>query len=138
MLTAITIVKTIIGSSILIVPYTINQLGYFFGTIIFLSALAINQFGTLLLLKAKNLSGHSNYATIFFSIWNSNLSRAIGFLLIFLNNVGFCTYLHTQASPKPSFSNRPSGRSSKIPSPTLRFWTPSTPSPTSWPSSLLQ
>ena len=90
-LTSITIVKTIIGSSILIVPYTISQLGYLFGTIVFLSALAINQFGTLLLLKAKNLSGHSNYATIFNSIWESRVSRGIGYMLIFLNNIGFCT-----------------------------------------------
>ena len=93
MLTSITIVKTIIGSSILIVPYTINQLGYLFGIIIFMTALIINQFGTLLLLKAKNLSGHSNYATIFNSIWQSNISRGIGFVLIFINNIGFCKFL---------------------------------------------
>ena len=90
MLTSITIVKTIIGSSILIVPYTFNQLGYIFGIIIFMAALVINQFGTLVLLKAKNLSGRSNYATILFTIWKSNVSRGLGFILIFLNNVGFC------------------------------------------------
>jgi hypothetical protein len=66
-------------------------MGWLFGTIVFLAAAGINQFGTELLLKAKNLSGHSNYATILYHIWKNNISKGFGFLLIFLNNIGFCT-----------------------------------------------
>lgn len=90
-MTAVTIVKTVIGSSILTIPFTISQMGWLFGTLLFLGAIVINQFGTELLLKAKNLSKHSNYATILHSIWRNNFSKGFGFLLIFLNNIGFCT-----------------------------------------------
>lgn len=61
-----TIVKTVIGSGILAIPFTMSKLGYVFGTIIFLLAGCVAQFGSILLLKAKNLSHHSNLATIFY------------------------------------------------------------------------
>lgn len=63
------IIKTVIGSGIIAMPYTINKMGWVFGTILFAAAGMANQFTSVLLIKAKNLSGHSNYSTIFYSIW---------------------------------------------------------------------
>ena len=91
MLTAITIAKTVIGSAILSIPYVVKEMGYVFAIIMFLVAMCLNQFGTVLLLKAKNLSKHSNYATIFYEIWPSRMAKGLGSILIFLNNIGICT-----------------------------------------------
>ena len=66
-------------------------MGYVFAIIMFGVAMALNQFGTVLLLKAKNLSKHSNYATIFYEIWPSRMAKGLGSILIFLNNIGICT-----------------------------------------------
>ena len=90
LLTVTIIVKTIIGASILAMPYTFNQMGYVFAIIIVLGSLAVNQFGSLLLLKAKNMSRHSNYTSLFFAVWKSKAAKAIASLLIILNNYGFC------------------------------------------------
>ena len=68
----------------------IGQMGWLFGTFIFVLAAIVNQYGSNLLLKAKNMSGHSNYATILHYIWENSISKGMGFLLIFLNNIGFC------------------------------------------------
>jgi amino acid permease len=64
-----TVVKTVIGSGILAIPFTIAKMGYVFGIAIFLVAGALSQYGSILLIKAKNLSRHSNYSTIFYVIW---------------------------------------------------------------------
>lgn len=90
MLTVTTIVKTVIGSSILAIPYSMSQLGYVFGTMVFLVATIMTHFGTILLLKAKNLSRHSNYSTILYNIWNSRIVKGLGSLFILLNNLGIC------------------------------------------------
>ena len=84
------IVKTVIGSGILTIPYTLNHLGYLFGTFLFFGAVFLNQFGSLLLLKAKNLSKHSNYSTILYEIWPSRISKGIGSAIIFLACMGVC------------------------------------------------
>lgn len=65
-LTTMTIVKTVIGSGILAIPYTMAKMGYVFGIIVFILAGSVAQYGTVLLLKAKNLSHHSNLSTIFY------------------------------------------------------------------------
>jgi hypothetical protein len=83
-------------------------LGWVFGTGVFLAAAALTQFGSLLLLKAKNLSRHSNYSTIFYEIWKSKFAKGIGSIIIFLNNIGICKKTSTQASPSSSFSRSPS------------------------------
>ena len=91
MLTVTTVVKTVIGSGILAIPITVSKLGWVMALLVFAGSLALAQMSTLLLLKAKNLSGHSNYASIFYHIRQSRLSKAIGSIVIFLNNVGICT-----------------------------------------------
>ena len=90
-LTVMTIVKTVIGSGILAIPFTMAKMGYLFGIIIFLLAGTVAQYGTVLLLKAKNLSRHSNLSTIFYEIWRSKVAKSIGSIVIFLNNIGVCT-----------------------------------------------
>jgi hypothetical protein len=69
-----------------------SKLGFVMGTIVFLIAGAAAQFTSVLLLKAKNLSRHSNYSTIFYEIWRSKIAKGIGSILIFLNNIGICIH----------------------------------------------
>ena len=91
LLSVTTIIKTVIGSGILTIPYTTYRLGFLMSIFLFLGAALLNQFASLLLLKSKNISGHSNYATIFYSIWPSKLSKGFGSLIIFITNLGVCT-----------------------------------------------
>lgn len=93
-----TIVKTVIGSSILAIPYSMSQLGYAFGTMVFVVAMILTHFGTTLLLKAKNLSRHSNYSTILFKIWESRIAEGLGSLFILLNNLGICNWVTMKVS----------------------------------------
>ena len=89
-LTITVIVKTIIGAGILTIPYTAYRMGYVLSIILFVGAAVMNQFATLLLLKAKNLSHHSNYATIFYEIWPSKIAKSLGSIFIFLTGLGIC------------------------------------------------
>ena len=80
-------------------------MGYGLVIILFIFALMLNQFGSVLLLKSKNLSKHSNYATIFYEVWRSKLSKGLGSILIFINNIGICNcksiqVLHNSSSSK--------------------------------------
>ena len=61
-----TIIKTVIGSGILSMPFTVAKMGWIFASLIFVGAAVLTQFGSLLLLKAKNMCRHSNYSTIFY------------------------------------------------------------------------
>ena len=89
-LTATIIIKTTIGSGIISLPYTISSLGYVFALILFAVFFCMNQFASVLLLKAKNLSKHSNYSTILNYIWPSDGSRIFGSAIIFVDNLGTC------------------------------------------------
>ena len=60
----------------------------------------LNQLSSILLLKSKNLCGHSNYATIMHAIWTNNASKVFGSLIIFLDNLGVCKHIITQVSWK--------------------------------------
>ena len=86
-----TVVKTVIGAGILGIPYAMSKLGFVMGIIVFLISGALAQFGSILLLKAKNLSHHSNYSTIFYEVWRSKIGKGMGSAFIFLNNIGICT-----------------------------------------------
>jgi amino acid permease len=90
MLTTVMIIRTIIGGAILGLPYVVSKCGVVFATIVTFFATAANQFSSDLLLKAKNLSGHSNYSTILYHIYNHKFSKALGSILIFLNSIGVC------------------------------------------------
>lgn len=89
-LTATIIIKTTIGSGIISLPYTISTLGYVFAIILFVLFFSLNQFASVLLLKSKNLSKHSNYSTILNYIWPSDASRIFGSAIIFIDNLGTC------------------------------------------------
>lgn len=97
MLTVTTVMKTVIGAGILSLPYTISKLGYIFSLIVFALVISLTQFSCYLLLRAKNLSRHSNYSTIMYHIFRSKGSQIFCSLLILLNNLGICKYLLKQA-----------------------------------------
>ena len=85
------IVKTVIGSGILTIPYVMNTMGFILCIFLFFLSAVLNQFGSILLLKAKNLSRHSNYSTIFYSIWPNKMAKGIGSAIIFIACAGVCT-----------------------------------------------
>lgn len=96
-LTTTIIVKSTIGAGIIALPFTFSKLGYVLGPIAFLVFLAMNQFCSVLLLKSKNLSRHSNFSTILYYIWHSDVSRIFGSALIFIDNLGTCIHKDMQA-----------------------------------------
>jgi amino acid permease len=97
MLSITIIIKSIIGAGIISLPYTMSRLGYLFTIAVFLVFGTLNQLCCSLLLRAKNLSGHSNYSTIMGYIWGNTLSKFFGSLIIFLDNFGTCNPLITEA-----------------------------------------
>jgi amino acid permease len=99
-LTVTTIVKTVIGSGILGLPFTVSKCGYVFAIIVFAIATAVTQLGSVLLLKAKNLSGHSNFSTIFYHIYQNKVCKSLGSILIFCNNLGICTVKNIHRYPR--------------------------------------
>jgi amino acid permease len=90
LLTVTTIIKTVIGSGILGLPFTVSKCGWLFASVVFVLATVVTQFGSVLLLKAKNLSGHSNFSTILYHIYQNKFCMSLGSILIFLNNMGIC------------------------------------------------
>ena len=84
--------KTVIGSGIITMPYTIDKMGWVFGTILFIAAGSVNQFTSVLLIRSKNLCGHSNYSTIFYSFWKNKLAKCIAYLVVFPGNIGVCKF----------------------------------------------
>ena len=89
-LTTTIIVKSTVGAGIIALPFTFSKLGYVLGPIAFIAFLLMNQFCSVLLLKSKNLSRHSNFSTILYYIWHSDASRIFGSALIFIDNLGTC------------------------------------------------
>lgn len=90
LLTVTTIMKTVIGAGILSLPFTISKLGYVFALIVFGIVISLTQFSCYILLKAKNLSRHSNYSTIMYHLFRKKWSQVFCSLLILLNNIGIC------------------------------------------------
>jgi amino acid permease len=82
--------KTIIGTGIISLPMVMNKLGYLFGVFVYILAIAINQFTSIMLLKAKNLSRHSNYSSIMCHLFNSKLAKAGSSFMVMINNLGIC------------------------------------------------
>ncbi len=83
-------VTTVIGAGILSLPLTVSRLGYLLSLIVIVIAIAAIQFSCVLLLKAKNLSKHSNYSSIAYYIFRTKLAKAVCSLMILLNNTGIC------------------------------------------------
>lgn len=90
LLTVTTIMKTVIGAGILSLPYTISRTGYALGLILSLLIIAIIQFNAVMLLKAKNLSKHSNYHSISYHIFRTKLAQIMCSAAILINNAGIC------------------------------------------------
>ena len=109
-LTTTIIVKSTIGAGIIALPFTFSKLGYVFGPIVFMIFLVMNQFCTILLLKSKNLSRHSNFSTILYYIWHSDASRIFGSALIFIDNLGTCVSINMQVFLSLSSSKHPFAR----------------------------
>lgn len=82
--------KTVIGAGILSLPLTVSKLGYGLSLIIFLIITSIIQFCSVLLLKSKNLSKHSNYSSICYHIFRTKLAQVLCSVMILLNNTGIC------------------------------------------------
>lgn len=82
--------KTVIGAGILSLPYTMSRLGYVMALIMFLFILSMNQITCVALLKAKNLSRHSNYTSISYHIFRSRVFQALISIFVLFNNLGVC------------------------------------------------
>lgn len=81
--------KTIMGSSILGLPYLFMNLGFLTSIIIFTFIFTLNYYTSCLLIKCKNLSGKSNYCTIGnFSL--GYISKPIINVLIIILTMGRC------------------------------------------------
>lgn len=87
-----TIMKTVIGVGILGLPYAVSQLGWALALGIFLVTMLLTQYACVLLLKVKNLSHHSNYSTIGYSVFKSRVFQALMYFLVLFNNVGICKF----------------------------------------------
>ena len=82
--------KTVIGAGILSLPLTFSRLGYGLALIMFVIVICIIQFACTLLLKSKNLSGHSNYSSIAYHIFRNRFMQTLCSLAILINNLGIC------------------------------------------------
>lgn len=82
--------KTVIGAGILSLPFTMSRLGYVMALLVFIFILVVNQITCIALLKAKNLSRHSNYTSISYHIFRSRVFQAIISIFVLFNNLGIC------------------------------------------------
>lgn len=82
--------KTVIGAGILSLPLTVSKLGYALGLVMFVIVISVVHFTCFLLLKAKNLSRHSNYSSISYHIFRTKFSQIICSIAILINNLGIC------------------------------------------------
>lgn len=90
LLTVTTIMKSIMGTGIVSLPFTVSRIGYMLTPILYLIMLSVAQFTAILLLKAKNLSRHSNYASIMYHIFRRHIFEVICASAILLGNTGIC------------------------------------------------
>lgn len=89
-MTVFTIIKNTVGAAIISLPYTISKFGYGFAIAIYIVVVLLSYLSTKLLIKAKNLSRHSNFSTIFYSILPNKLSRGLDAAFVVLRNIGVC------------------------------------------------
>lgn len=82
-----------VGSGILTMPYVVSKCGVVFAIIVFAIASVLTQFSATSLLKAKNLSGHSNYATILYHIFQNRRAKVLGLVWTAFGNFGVCKFL---------------------------------------------
>jgi amino acid permease len=85
-MTTMIIAKTALGAGVISMPYTVRHLGYCLSIAAFLFFFWVNRFSSMLLLKSKNLSKHSNYSTILYHLFHKNRVRIFASALIAVNN----------------------------------------------------
>ena len=84
------VAKTAFGAGIISMPYTVNHLGVIFAPVAFVVFFLMNHFSSMILLKSKNLSRHSNFSTILFSLWKKTWVRVLGSVIILLDTSSTC------------------------------------------------
>jgi amino acid permease len=85
-----TIMKTVVGVGVLGLPYAVSMLGWALSIIIFTGTMFLTQYTCILLLKVKNLTHHSNFSSIGYSIFKSRFFQSVIYFVILFNNVGVC------------------------------------------------
>ena len=82
--------KTIMGVSLISIPYSFSRTGILLSIIMFLFVAAVCQFTLSLCLKCKNLSRHSNFTTIIYHIYEHKLIKIVPSLAIICVGSGAC------------------------------------------------
>jgi hypothetical protein len=83
------VMKTIVGTGILGLPYVIRNFGLVIGIGLFLVVYIANEYTCLLLLKAKNTTRHSNYQSIGIVAIGPVIKIIINIVVV-LHNMGIC------------------------------------------------
>ena len=86
---SLNIANTCLGAGILELAYVMKEFGIVLSLLIFVFSYVLSVFSCFLLLKAKNLSGHSKYSTIGVSSVGKLAERLIKIMVI-INNTGLC------------------------------------------------
>ena len=81
LLTTTSIIKVVIGTGVISMPYALSHLGYVAGILLMVVVICFSQLASTFLIKAKNLSGHSNYPTIFHGITGNQCLKIIPALI---------------------------------------------------------
>ena len=78
-------------------PFTVRQCGWVFALVVFGFAIFMHSFSCLLMLKNKNLSGHSNFTTIAQHLWRGKAAKIMGSVFTFFCNMGMCKHVLIKA-----------------------------------------
>ncbi|CAD8074562.1 unnamed protein product [Paramecium sonneborni] len=89
-LTAVIIMKSMVGVGILGVPYVTSNFGGILTTLILIIIFCIGILSSILLLKCKNLSRRSNISTIGFFVFKHKWIVIVINLIIISSNLGVC------------------------------------------------
>jgi amino acid permease len=84
--------KTIIGVGILSLPFIFSTMGIIPTIVMFVLAGLLTHFTALLLLKSKNLSGHSNFSSIMHHLHHHKAFKIIVSLALMSGNFGACIH----------------------------------------------
>lgn len=87
--------KTIIGVGILSLPFVFSTMGIIPTILFYFLAGMLARFTSILLLKSKNLSGHSNYSSIMHHLHRHYIFKVITSLILISGNFGACTHVFT-------------------------------------------
>ena len=88
-ISSLNIANTCLGAGILELAYVMKEFGVLLSFVIFIISYLLCVCSCFLLLKAKNLSGHSKYSTIGVSAIGRHGEKVIKFMVI-VNNFGLC------------------------------------------------